>query len=71
MVAEVHASRMGQMDQMEGRVQYRLGSVLYLVLLSGRRDGDDLFRQEARKSFDNDQEISLAKRILGLRRSQS
>lgn len=47
----------------EAAIPIGLGT-LFGAFKHGRRDGDDLFRQEARKSFDNDPEISLAKRIL-------
>ena len=66
MVAEVRTMPDGSDGSDGGKeaaIPIGLGT-LFGAFKHGRRDGDDLFRQEARKSFDNDPEISLAKRIL-------
>ena len=47
----------------EAEVPVGLGTLVG-AFKHGRRDGDDLFREKVRQSFNNDPEISLAKRIL-------
>src|SRR3989338_6105742 len=47
----------------EAEVPVGLGTLVG-AFKHGRRDGDDLFRGKVRQSFNNDPEISLAKRIL-------